>query len=253
MNQLRLSPSKLNEFNACPRCFYDAYTLGIKKPRGIFPSLPGGLDRALKTHFDRYRGSIPPEIKDRIEGFLVKDQTLINKWRNWRSGLTYRDDKNDIVLIGALDDCVVYYDAPKDYEYYIPLDYKSKGSEPKDSGVQYYQTQLDCYNLMLHSEGYRTRGIGYLVYFYPRNAVECIPLEPGGISTTIPNVIFFKFGISVFKIECSVDRAKELIIKAAECLRSEDRPEPAMTCEHCAHIAQHLEHFVNYVRKEEEK
>jgi len=82
MKPIKLSPSKLNEFNACSRCFYDAYTLGIKKPRGIFPSLPGGLDRVLKVYFDKFRGTLPPELKGKLPGALMTDMEKMNKWRN---------------------------------------------------------------------------------------------------------------------------------------------------------------------------
>lgn len=236
---IKLSPSKLNMFNECPRCFYDTHTLKIVKPRGIFPSLPGGMDRVIKAHFDNFRGSMPPEIKDRVEGVLMKDQALLKRWRYWGTGMTYKDDKNDILLIGAIDDCVVW-DNPSEnmVSYHIPLDYKTKGSEPKDDGSQYYQTQLDCYNLMLLSTGYLIKEIGYLVYFYPVEVNSNFELDRDNMpmSSIIDNLAIVEFDINVYEIPCSSERAKEIVRKAAECLRSEKRPEPSNLCEHCAHV-----------------
>jgi len=247
VEQIKLSPSKLNMFNDCPRCFYDTYTLKIVKPRGIFPSLPGGMDLVIKKHFDNFRGSMPPEIKDRVEGALMKDQALLKRWRFWRTGMTYNDEVNNILLIGAIDDCVVYADLSTvpPTEYYIPLDYKTKGSEPKDDGSQYYQTQLDCYNLMLLSTGYKIKEIGYLVYFYPTNVhtLEIHKLKDVEKVSHYHETIT-RFGISVFKIPCSSERAKELIRKAAECLRGK-RPKASMTCEHCEHIEKKIVWYSN--------
>lgn len=222
MNQIKLSPSKLNEFNDCPRCFYDAYTLGIKKPRGIFPGLPMGMDRVLKKHADKFRGSLIPALGGKVQGVLMEDVAKLKKWQNWRTGLEYKDEENDILLIGALDDCLV------DGEHYIPFDWKTKGKKPEDDGSQYYQTQLDCYNLMLLVNGCKIREIGYLAYVYPL------------VATSSTEVIDIDFGLDVYKLECSIERAREVIRKAAECLRSEKRPDTSPLCEHCQHIEKHI-------------
>ena len=60
----RLSPSALNLFKECPRCFWLTHHKVWKRPSGIFPSLPSGMDRILKVHFDKFRdgGRLPPEI-----------------------------------------------------------------------------------------------------------------------------------------------------------------------------------------------
>lgn len=62
----KLSPSSLNLFKECPRCFWLAQHKVWKRPEGIFPSLPSGMDGVLKIHFDNFmaRGVLPPEIQD---------------------------------------------------------------------------------------------------------------------------------------------------------------------------------------------
>lgn len=220
---ISLSPSKLNLFTECPRCFWDTYTGKCPKPRGVFPSLPGGMDRIIKSYADRHRGTLPEVLKGKVPGVLLADINKIKQWRHWKTGLTYFDKDHNIKLIGGLDDCLV------DGEYYIPLDWKSKGSEPSDSGEQYYQAQLDCYNLMLASEGYKTRNEGYLVYLYPTDCIDSIH------GRTLDNGIAAFFKTSIYKLECSADRAKELVIKAAECLRGK-RPTSVPSCEHCRYL-----------------
>ena len=65
ITSFKLSPSTLNVFLDCPRCFWLDKVKNIKRPRGIFPSLPSGMDRAIKVHFDSFRtkGILPPELK----------------------------------------------------------------------------------------------------------------------------------------------------------------------------------------------
>lgn len=219
MIPISLSPSKLNLFRECPRCFHDSYASDTPRPRGIMASLPGGMDLIMKNYMDQFRGKLPPALDGQIPGVLLDDMTTMKRWRFWKTGPCYKDTKNMITLVGALDDCLV------SGKVYIPLDWKAKGSEPKDDGSQYYQTQLDCYNLMIEAMGKEVRDEGWLVYLYPAIAED----------SARPNLVNVTFALKPFKLTCSRERAKEIILRAAECLRG-PRPEPAATCEHCNHI-----------------
>lgn len=168
--QFKLSPSSLNLFLECQRCFWLDKVKGIKRPRGIFPSLPGGMDRVIKVHFDSFRakGELPAELnKAEFDGIrLFGDQAQLEEWRNWRTGLEYRDTDGSI-LSGALDDLLV-----KDGKY-IPFDYKTKGSVTTEAdAVKYYQNQLDCYTLLLHENKMPTAGYAFLLYYSPKSAGE---------------------------------------------------------------------------------
>ena len=124
---IRLSPTTgLNLYNDCQRCFWLQYRENITRPRGIFPSLPGGMDGVIKKYFDRFRGGLPPELDGKVEGTLIADQALLNRWRNWKTGLEYRDSARNAVLFGALDDCLVNASGQ-----HVPLDYKTRGSAPR--------------------------------------------------------------------------------------------------------------------------
>ena len=206
---MQLSPSKLSVLRDCRRCFWLENKAGVKRPRGIFPSLPGGIDRILKPYYDSCRPKLPEELGF-LRGYeLFSDQATLNKWRNWRSGLTCV--VSGVKIIGALDDCLV--DASGAY---VPLDYKTKGSSPKDDGSQYYQTQLDCYNLMLQENGFRIADRGVLVYYWP---------------TTTDNKVF-NFGVKHFTIECSAASAVGVINNAVAVL-SGPMPMASENCEYC--------------------
>ena len=218
---MQLSPSKLNVLNDCPRCFWIEGTLA-KRPRGIFPSLPGGMDRVFKVYFDQFRGSLPGILKEQLPMHALYDnQANLKRWRFWKGGLTatVQTRHGQVTLIGALDDLLINTETGQ----HEPLDYKTKGSEPKDDGRQYYQTQLDCYALMLEANRMPVSGKAHLVYFWPEKVV-------GETNWTSPDITC---GAALYTLDASPTRAKELIEKAAGILSMLKPPEQSETCEYC--------------------
>jgi len=213
MKQLRLSPSTLNIYLECRKCFWLQFNRGIKRPRGIFPSLPGGMDNVIKSYFDTYRvrGELPPELREGVEGVLVPELDLIRKWRDWRTGLSYTDSSLNAVLFGALDDCVL------DEGFYVPLDYKTRGYAPGGDSERYYGNQLNCYSLLLEENGYRVKNHAYLVYYYPDSVGE------DGV---------VKFNVQPVRLNTELRRAKKTFEGAVELLRG-DMPPDTPGCEYC--------------------
>lgn len=212
-----LSASKLNKFNECPRCFWDQCNRKLEY-RGIFPSLPGGLDRVMKGYTDRCRtvGAMPIEML----GVVPADAKLygtvdeMKKMRHWKSNPVKPliTTKSGVVsLILAFDDLLV------DARGISPFDWKSKGDKPKDNGSQYYQTQLDVYSLAGALHGWNMSGVGYLGYLWP-----------DGYDAT-GNM---KMGSVVYELGCVPSRAMDLLDQATACL-SGTRPEPSAACEMC--------------------
>jgi len=216
----RISPTTgLSLFKECPRCFWLHFNKNVHRPRGIFPSLPGGMDLVIKNYFDKYRGKLPPEIVGKVVGQLMPEVEPLNKWRNWQTGLEYYDKTRDAVLFGALDDCLV------DGDYYIPLDYKTRGSAPNDGDSEkYYQTQLDTYALLLNKNGYKTRNFAYLIYYYPEEIKE------NGIA---------KFSIEVVKVNTDLARAQKTFEEAVDLLKG-PIPKRHSDCEYCCWVSDRL-------------
>ena len=211
---ITLSPSALSLFKDCPRCFWLEKVKGIKRPRGIFPSLPGGMDRVIKTYFDTFRaqGTLPPEL--RVEAFknisLYENQAQLDKWREWRTGLRYNEEEG--VLSGMLDDLLMKEGLA------VPFDYKTKGSPTnEEDATKYYQTQLDCYALMLEANGLKPAGFGFLLYYSPQEVKE------------FGNVVF---EIQPIKIGTDTVRAKALFHKALAILTGA-APQASSKCEYC--------------------
>jgi len=214
-----LSPSALSVFRNCPRCFWHERVKNIKRPRGIFPSLPGGVDRVVKTAMDQLRGNGEPpplnyDIAPQGLSFFL-DQKQLDQWRNWRSGLKCQIETADVVLSGALDDLLLHEGK------YVPFDYKTKGTPTKQEDAEkYYQPQLDCYGLLLQKKGLEVANFGILLYFSPCQGSGDGPLW------------------AQQTILMSVDprRAEALVSAAAACLNGE-KPKSSVTCEYCKWLA----------------
>lgn len=211
--KIRLSPSALNVFLECQRCFWLEYRKGLSRPRGPFPSLPGGMDILIKKYFDKYRavGKLPPELHGQVTGELLADVEVLKKWRSWRSGLSYYDKQSDAILVGALDDCLV------DKGMYIPIDYKTRGFDVTDGGENFYRNQLNCYCFLLEANQFPQPNFAYLIYY--------IPKEIGDQSMV-------KFATTLKKVETKAEDALK-VFKAAVAVLQGPMPVSHSECHFC--------------------
>lgn len=203
---LKLSPNSLNMFLECPRCFWLHFNKGIKRPSGIFPSLPGGMDGILKVYFDEYRGTdkLPPIIEGRLEGKLLNPLP---------KSLFYKDDESQAVLWGKLDDALDLGGGK-----YAPLDHKTRGYPPKEEILPAYQLQMDVYDLLMEENQLPTKHLAYLVYYYP---------TPGQLHNNFP------FEVVIKPVNTDPQRARKVFEDAVKLLRSK-MPTSSKTCGYCA-------------------
>jgi len=212
----KLSPSSLSLFQECPRCFWLDKRDKWKRPNGIFPSLPSGMDAILKKHFDSFRdkGRLPPEIKGNgdFEGMkLFDDESLLKVWRSNFKGLRWTNEEGNI-LHGAIDNLLVKG------KKLIVLDYKTRGFALKEDTHKSYQHQLDIYNFLLRKNGYETEDYGFLLFYIPEKV-----LETG-------EVVFDK---QVVKMEANVHHAEKLFNNALKLLKGKC---PKKSCEWCSGV-----------------
>src|SRR3989344_674773 len=166
----KLSPSSLSLMEDCPRCFWLAKHGVWKRPNGIFPSLPSGMDMILKTHFDGFRdeGQLPPELHKsecRKNGCkLFKDSEKLKIWRSNLKGIRWEDGKGNI-LHGAVDNILTKG------KKLIVLDYKTRGFPLKEDTPEHYKDQLDIYNFLLRKNGYETENYSFLLFYYPKEVL----------------------------------------------------------------------------------
>jgi len=209
----RLSPSALNLIHECPRCFWLAQHKVWNRPAGIFPSLPSGMDRILKIHFDKFRekGQMPPELCEKQECALMKlfdDKEKLAVWQNNFKGISWKDKEGN-ELHGAVDNILVK--AKK----LIVLDYKTRGYAVKEDTAEHYRLQQNIYNFLLRKNGYETEDYFFLLFYVPKEVM------PTG------EVIF---DTELVKMKVDIEQAEKAWKRALKLL-NEDCPKEG--CEWC--------------------
>ena len=217
-NTYKLSPSSLNLMEECPRCFWLHHNQNKKRPEGIFPSLPSGMDNILKVYFDKFRdkNQLPPELEENPECKdckLFHDKDLLKLWRNNLKGISWTDEEGNI-LHGAVDNLLI----DKNNKI-IVLDYKTRGFPLKEDTHEHYQNQLNIYNYLLQKNGYQTEDYGFLLFYVPKEVVETGE---------------FIFNTHLIKMETNTDEAEKLWKKALEILNGPCPPINEEGAERCA-------------------
>jgi len=213
MTSYKFSPSSLSLMQECPRCFWLTQHGVWKRPAGIFPSLPSGMDSILKIHFDKFRdkGQLPPELQETTECKNLKlfdDKEKLKIWRSNFKGIAY-EDKQGNILHGAVDNLLTKG------KKIIVLDYKTRGFPCKEDTHEHYQNQLDIYNFLLRKNGYETEDFAFLLFYVPKEV-----LFTGEII----------FDTTLKKMKIDVDNAEKIFKDAIKLLNSDC---PKKSCEWC--------------------
>lgn len=210
----KLSPSALSLMKECPRCFWLTLHKVWKRPQGVFPSLPSGMDKVLKEHFNKFmeKGELPPELCDNEHCSNMKlfnDHTLLAIWRSNFKGIQWKDKQGNI-LKGAVDNILMKG------KKLIVLDYKTRGYDLKEDTAEHYQDQLDIYNFLLRKAGYDTEDYAFLLFYVPKEVTE------------IGEIIFDKH---LVKRKINVKNAEALFNKAIEVLNEDCPKKGCVWCE----------------------
>ena len=154
----KLSPSSLSLLKDCPRCFWIHFRKGIKRPEHVFPSLPAGMDRIFKKHFDsfRERGLLPPELKQLKKLHPFEDKELLSVWRNNLKGIQWTDKEGNLFR-GAVDSIL------QTGKKLVVVDCKTRGFDLKKDTHENYRDQTDIYNWLLRKNGYETEDYSLLL------------------------------------------------------------------------------------------
>ncbi|MEK7079746.1 MAG: PD-(D/E)XK nuclease family protein, partial [Patescibacteria group bacterium] len=163
----RLSRSKIELFNECPRCFYLDNKLGTARPRGPAFTLNIAVDALLKKEFDVHRanGSAHPLMDAyKIDAVPFAHKNM-NTWRENFEGVEFFHAPTGFTISGAVDDIWVN----KAGELMV-VDYKatSKAGTIKtlsDSSWEgSYKRQMGVYQWLLRNNGFTVSPMGYFVY-----------------------------------------------------------------------------------------
>ena len=208
----KFSPSSLSLLKDCPRCFWLKFNKNIKRPDTIFPSLPSGMDKILKVHFDYFmkKGELPPELSE-LKGYkLFDDEELLKIWRSNFKGIQWTDKKGNLFR-GAVDNILVKG------KKLVVLDYKTRGYPLKEDTHTHYLDQMDIYNFLLRKNGYETEEYTYLIFYHPHK-VE----ENGHVC----------FNTDIIKIKVNIENAENIFKKALKVIEGE-MPGSSEECGFC--------------------
>ena len=201
--------------NECSRCFWLTQHKKWKRPDTPFPQLPNGMDKIIKAHFDRFmeKGELPPELcenQDCNELKLFDNKELLKDWRSNFKGVRWTDEEGN-TFFGAVDNILVKG------KKLIVLDYKTKGFPIKDidEASEYYQNQLDIYNLLLKKNKYETEDYAFLLFYVPKE------ITPSG------QVIF---DTELVKRKIDTNNAENIFQSAIKMLNQDC---PKKSCEWC--------------------
>lgn len=209
----KLSPSAINLMQECPRCFWLTQHKVWKRPAGIFPSLPSGMDNILKKHFEKFceKGLLPPELCE--NGYcknlkLFKDKEKMKIWQSNFKGISWKD-KGGNELHGAIDNILVKGNK------LVVLDYKTRGYAVKEDTAEHYRLQQNIYNFLLRKNGYETEDFFFLLFYVPKEVMAT------------GEVIF---DTELVKMDVDVSQAEKTWKKAIKLLNSNC---PNKCCERC--------------------
>lgn len=221
----KLSRSKIDLFIECPRCFYLDRRLGVGRPQGFPFNLNSAVDLLLKKEFDLHRKektSHPYMVENGIEA-IPFSHTEMDTWRENFVGAQVMDEKNNLLITGAIDDLWIYIDG-KDKDKIIIVDYKATSKDNEvdlDSEWQDgYKRQMEIYQWIFRKLGFEVSETGYFVYANGDRSKE-------GFDNKL------EFKIKVIPYVGKTEWIEKALENIKACLEDDRIPKEKDTCEYC--------------------
>jgi CRISPR/Cas system-associated exonuclease Cas4 (RecB family) len=162
----RISRSKIDLFQECPRCAYLDLRLGVKRPSGPSFTLNNAVDELFKREFDTHRanGTRHPLAKQYGVDAIPYESEKLDEWRDaLRRGIAYLHEPTNLYVRGGIDD--VWVNPAGEL---IVVDYKATSkkegpSKPEDL-YDSYKRQMEIYQWLFRMNGFAVSPTGYFVY-----------------------------------------------------------------------------------------
>lgn len=167
-----LSRIAIEGFVQCPRCFVLDRRHKVKPPFGPSFTLNTAVDSLLKKEFDVHReaGTVHEVVKQLGYNFVPLQDSNMDAWRTNFVGVRYLHEATNFEVTGAIDDLWV-----NDAGEIVVIDYKAtaKATPVEELGTKKwhdaYRRQLEIYQWLLRSLGYKVSTTGYWLYETARN------------------------------------------------------------------------------------
>lgn len=221
----KISRSQIEAFLSCPRCFWMNHRRGLRQPSGPPFLINSLVDHNLKCEFDQHRAEATPHpimLENGIDAvpFAHPD---IDIWRNNFRGMQWLDEKNNLLITGAVDDIWQRRDNGK----LIIVDYKATAKEGEvtldDEWKLSYKRQMEIYTWLLRKLDFSVEDRGYFLYANGRRRERF----DGKLH----------FDISLLPYDGATDWISPTIADLKRCLLRPQPPKAPHDCEYCGYIA----------------
>ncbi len=158
----RISRSKIDLFQECPRCFWLDQRFGVGRPDMPAFSLNVAVDELLKREFDVHRvnGTPHPLMKAYGLDAVPFSHTKLELWRDaLRNGIEYLHPETNLSVRGGIDDVWV---TPQN-ELLI-VDYKATSKRKEIELYDHYKRQVEVYQWLFRKNGFKVSDTAYFVY-----------------------------------------------------------------------------------------
>lgn len=242
----KLSRSKIDLFVECPRCFWLAERLKIRRPDTPPFQINKAIDELLKKEFDSYRkkGQPHPWMVEIGLAAVPFAHDRLDDWRHNFTGVQVLYEPANLLITGAVDDIWVTTD-----DELIVVDYKATAKDkditdldPPGGWHDAYRRQMEVYQWLLRRNGFKVSDIGYFVYANGQ-------LREKAFKNSV------KFVTRVFPYKGNDEWVEPTLIKIKQCLESDM---PAMGsgqlgqgCGYCSYTEQRLRLAFTELKKRE--
>lgn len=209
----------------CPLCFVLDRKHQVSRPSIPSFTLNTAVDALLKKEFDFHRASqtVHPALIELGFDFIPFQHPDLDKWRSNFVGISFYDENTNLHLFGAVDD--VWLNRNGDL---VVVDYKATAkSEPvaKLSSEEWhlaYRRQIEFYQWLLASNGFKVAPSGYWLYATARNNLNQFDRQ-------------LLFDLRLIEHPGDYSWVEPTIMAAKAALDSEDLPTPGENCEYCSY------------------
>ena len=219
----KLSRSRIELYQSCPRCFYIDRRLGVDRPPGFPFNLNSAVDHLLKKEFDVHRAhnTAHPLMAHYKVDAVPFSHDKMDEWRENFKGVQFHHKASNFIVTGAVDDVWVN---PKGE--LIVVDYKATS---KDSEVSLdaqwqdgYRRQMEVYQWLLRQNGFVVSDTGYFVYCNGRRDAKAFDGK-------------LEFEVTLIPYKGSDKWIEKTLKDIRSCLQSPTMPAFAPDCDYCTY------------------
>ena len=183
----KVSRSKIELYMQCPRCFWLDVRYKITRPSSPPFNINKTIDELYKKEFDVHRAAGTPHpimLKNKVKAVPFKHEKM-DEWRHNFTGVTTLHEPTNLHVFGAVDDVWV-----NEAGELLVVDYKATSKNKPvslDSEWQVsYKRQMETYQWLLRSNGFKVSDTGYFVYTNARMDMDGFDDHLDFLTTLIP-------------------------------------------------------------------